>query len=114
MPETVFEPGERRVRHGDARRGAKTAEWRCWVGIRQRCYDANYRVFKNYGARGIKVCDRWLESYENFLADMGRKPSAAHSIDRIDVNGNYEPANCRWATTSQQNSNQRRSLAYRE
>lgn len=99
------------VTHGETRRGRRTAEWRCWIGIKQRCYDSNHRNFTNYGGRGIKICDRWRENYEQFLADMGRRPSAKHSIDRIDVNGNYEPGNCRWATSSEQRRNQRNSLA---
>jgi hypothetical protein len=75
--------------------------------MRQRCYDERHSNFKNYGARGIKICERWLDSYENFLADMGRKPSPRHSIDREDNDGDYEPGNCRWATPSEQALNKR-------
>jgi DNA-binding XRE family transcriptional regulator len=77
------------------------AEHRAWEAMHWRC-----RWHRSYNARGIAVCERW-ESYENFLADMGRRPSPAHSLDRIDNDGNYEPANCRWATRSQQSKNQR-------
>lgn len=71
-----------------------------------RCNNPNHANFPWYGARGIRVCERW-SIYENFLADMGRRPSDAHSIDRIDVNGNYEPSNCRWAGNVVQNRNTR-------
>jgi hypothetical protein len=75
----------------------------------QRCYDERVRSYRLYGGRGIVVCERW-KSPENFVADMGPKPTAQHSIDRIDVNGNYEPSNCRWATSKQQCRNKRNNL----
>jgi hypothetical protein len=75
----------------------------------QRCTYQKTQTWKSYGGRGIHVCDRWLHSFENFLADMGRKPSPQHSIDRFpDNNGNYEPGNCRWATRSEQQKTKRR------
>jgi hypothetical protein len=72
-----------------------------------RCENSNVERYPSYGGRGIKVCERWRGSFKNFLADMGRKPTPKHSIDRIDVDGNYEPGNCRWATNSEQQRNKR-------
>jgi hypothetical protein len=87
-----------------------TAEYICWKSIKARCYNKNRKDFYLYGGRGIVVCDRWINSYQNFFIDMGKKPSPEYSIDRIDVNGNYEPSNCRWATPTEQRLNQRKTL----
>ena len=78
-----------------------SAEYRAWYGAHSRC-----KTHPRYAGRGIKVCERWA-SYENFLADMGPRPSPAHSLDRINNSGNYSPGNCRWATKSEQAMNQR-------
>lgn len=76
-----------------------------WQKMKQRCTNPNDKKYPVYGGRGIKVCKRWSESFGAFLADMGRRPSPAHSIDRVDVDGDYEPRNCRWATSRQQGLN---------
>ena len=89
--------------HGKSR----TKEYRAWLGMRTRCTLPNTPYFKHYGGRGIKVCERW-DSFDLFLADMGPRPTPHHSIDRIDVNGNYEPTNCRWADKTVQSRNTRR------
>lgn len=89
-----------------------TREHRIWLGIKKRCLNKKHTTYQNYGARGIKICDRWLNSFENFLLDMGNCPSNTHSIDRIDNNGNYEPNNCRWATRKEQNNNNRRNRLF--
>lgn len=85
-------------------------EYRTWANIFTRCANKNTPYFKNYGGRGITVCNEWKKSYPQFLKDVGRAPSKKHSIDRIDNNGNYEPSNVRWATQSEQLYNSRRAL----
>jgi hypothetical protein len=77
------------------------------LSIKQRCYNPKNSDYKLYGARGINVCDRWINSFNNFKEDMGAPPNKLYSIDRINNNGNYEPTNCKWSTRSEQNYNQR-------
>ncbi len=84
---------------------SQTKTYAVWYGIKNRCLNPSYIAWRDYGGRGISVCERWL-SYKNFLADMGEVPDGL-SIDRINVNGNYEPGNCRWATVEQQVNNRR-------
>lgn len=79
-----------------------------WVMMKQRCLNPKHPAYKNYGGRGIRVCGRWLKSFENFLADMGERPEGK-TLDRYpDPNGDHEKSNCRWATASQQNFNKRK------
>ena len=78
-----------------------------WYHMVQRCTDPADHKYKSYGGRGIRVCDRWLNSYEAFCDDMGTRPSLQHSIDRIDNDRSYEPSNCRWATPVEQGRNRR-------
>jgi hypothetical protein len=95
------EIGMKRITHGMS----KSLEYRCWQAMLSRCLNPKNIGFHNYGGAGVRVCDRWRHSFENFLADMGEAPFAGASIDRKDNKGNYDPGNCRWATRQQQNNN---------
>lgn len=85
----------------------KTKEHIAWTAMKQRCYYTKHRSYAYYGGRGIVVCERWLNSFENFFEDMGLRPSDEHSLDRIDSDGDYSPDNCKWSTREEQSTNRR-------
>lgn len=100
---TREEMASRSTTHGWSR----TPEYRAWIDLRRRCGTPTDPYFSHYGARGIRVCIEWQESFDAFLRDMGPRPGPRYSIDRVDNDGNYEPGNCRWATVPRQNRNKR-------
>lgn len=93
--------------HGMTRDRKQPQVYRAWQDMKDRCLNENNRHFKNYGGRGVFVCDGWLESFENFHRDMGNPPSKKHSLDRVNNDGPYSPENCRWADKKTQSNNKR-------
>ncbi len=100
------------IGHGHARKASRTGTYESWGAMKARCLKKNHKSYQEYGGRGIRVCDRWLESFDNFLLDMGERPEGT-TLDRYpNCEGNYEPGNCRWATPAQQNENRSITLRY--
>jgi len=90
---------------GSRKHGCRhTRAYKCWSSMKERCLHPWHKSYANYGGAGVTICERWLNSFENFLADMGQPPKG-YTIDRIDTRGNYEPGNCRWATNKEQQRN---------
>lgn len=96
------------LKHDESVWGKRSFEYVSWCSMKDRCHNKNSKDYWYYGGRGIRVCERWKTSFENFLLDMGRKPTKFHTLDRKNNDKGYEPGNCRWATYSEQRCNQRR------
>src|SRR5262245_53943702 len=103
------------LKHGESRVGRRSPEYEAWIGMIARCHNPRCKAFPNYGGRGIIVCNRWRNSVGAFLADMGRKPTPKHELERKNNDKGYYPGNCRWATRIEQSRNKRtnRFLAFR-
>jgi len=99
------------TKHGETKRGNISIEYKTWSSIKNRCSNSNYPWYYNYGGRGIKVCKEWINDYQQFLDDMGRRPNG-YSIERIDNNKGYSKENCKWIPRSCQNNNRRNSIIF--
>ena len=98
------------TKHGHNKTGKPSSEYTTWASMIQRCTNPKTTRFENHGGRGITICSRWLNSFENFLADMGLKPFQKAQLDRENNNGNYEPGNCRWVTRLVNAGNKRNTI----
>lgn len=95
--------------HGHKCGGKRSPTYSIWVGMKRRCQDSRFKDYARYGAIGIKVCERWAQSFVAFLEDMGERPSLGHSIDRLNPSRGYEPENCRWTTISENSAIHKRN-----
>ncbi len=97
------------MKHGHSRGHRTTPEYTAWIHMINRCYSPSNKRYRHYGGRGIRVCDRWRESFASFFSDIGPRPVGKFTLDRVNNDGDYEPSNCRWTTYSVQNRNHRRN-----
>lgn len=101
-------PCDHKVMSNNFKHGATgSTEYAAWRNMKTRCYNKNFVDWEIYGGRGVTICDRWMTSFDAFLADMGKRPGPGYSLDRIDSDKGYEPGNCRWATATEQARNRR-------
>lgn len=96
--------------HGDTSGGKISVEYNSWRSMLSRCSNPSDKSYPSYGARGIRVCEKWAKSYSAFLADVGRRPTTKHTLDRRDTDGDYKPGNVRWATQAEQQNNRRNNV----
>lgn len=101
---------KKQTTHGYFKERNPMPEVKTWCSMKSRCYNPSNPSYPHYGGAGVVVCKRWLHSICNFIKDMGKRPSNEHSLDRINVYGNYEPSNCRWATIKEQNRNKKTNI----